>query len=578
MLRKFISYYKPHKKLFILDIGSAFLAAGIDLIFPMATRTILDDVIPKGNIRTLYILAGTLVFLFILRALLNYIVDYWGHVLGTRMQHDMRKDLFKRFQKLSFKYYDKNKTGNLMSRIVNDLFQISELAHHGPEDIFLSFILLIGSFIILVTINWKLTLIMFAFIPIMLLFGIKKRRKIGFAFKSIQKKIAEVNSQIENSISGIRVTKSFTNEKYEIEKFGKGNREFKEANEFAFKSVAELGTGISLISNILNVIVLTVGGYLVYSKAMRIGDLVAYLLYTNYFFKPIMRLIAFTQQYEAGMAGFERFIEVLNTEPEILDKEDAFELKNIRGSISVNNVTFGYNEKVPILSDISIHIQKGKTLALVGPSGGGKSTLCHLIPRFYDVDNGKIMIDGIDIKDVTQESLRRNIGLVSQDVFLFTGTIKENILYGNPAANDEEIIDAAKKAEIHEFITRLPEGYNTYIGEKGVKLSGGQKQRISIARVFLKNPSILILDEATSALDNETESKIQKSLEILSVGRTTLVIAHRLSTIQNADEIVVLTKEGIIERGKHEELIIRSGLYSKLYNSQFKEKNSSKIA
>ncbi len=570
MIKRFITYYRPHMKLFILDLVCAFSIAAIDLVFPMATELLIDDIIPNGKIRSLLIIMGTLLVLYVLRAIFNYVVNYWGHVVGVRMEYSMRKDLFSHLQTLPFSFYDNTRTGHIMSRIVNDLREIAELAHHGPEDIFLSFVMLIGSFIILIRVEWRLTLIIFSCIPIMIWFALYKSRKMYTAFRTVKKKIANVNAQLENSISGIRVAKSFTNESFEIEKFDLGNEEFKASREFAFKSMAEFFTGIHFMLNILNVIVVGVGGIFVYKGIIVIGELVAFLLYVNFFMQPIRRLTQFAQQFQAGMTGFERFVEIMNVKPDIVDKEGAVDLEDVKGMIELKDVTFSYNDKESILSNINLSIESGKTLALVGPSGGGKTTLCHLIPRFYDVDNGKIVIDGVDIKDVTLKSLRKNIGLVQQDVFLFTGTIKDNIIYGRPDASDDEIIEAAKKANIHEFITTLPNGYNTYIGEKGIRLSGGQKQRISIARVFLKNPPILILDEATSALDNETEIKIQTALNELSKGRTTLVIAHRLSTIKNADEIVVLTDKGIQEKGNHDELIKRNGLYAKLYKAQFK--------
>jgi ATP-binding cassette subfamily B protein len=570
MLKRFISYYKPHRKLFIIDMVCAFFIAALDLVFPIATNTIIDEILPSGNMRALYIISAVLFVLYILRAIFNYIVDYWGHVVGTRMEHDMRRDLFAHLQTLDISFFDNTKTGYLMSRIVNDLREISELAHHGPEDLFLSIVMLLGSFIILLTVEWRLTLIVFMFVPIMAWFAVSKRKKMMNAFREVRRKIAEVNAQLENSLSGIRVSKSFTNEEYEMEKFSEGNRLFKESRESAFKVMAEFFSGIHFLSNILNIVVVCVGGVFYSYGLVTVGDIIAFLLYVNFFLMPIRRLTQFTQQYQDGMTGFERFVEIMNIKPNIEDKENAVELKDVKGNIEIRDVTFSYNEKKSVLSNINLTIESGKTLALVGPSGGGKTTLCHLIPRFYDVDSGEILIDGMNIKDITIKSLRKNIGLVQQDVFLFTGTIKENILYGRPDATDEEIVEAAKNASIHDFIMSLPDGYDTYIGEKGVKLSGGQKQRISIARVFLKNPPILILDEATSALDNETEIIIQEALERLSKGRTTIVIAHRLSTIKNADEIVVLTDKGIEERGTHEELIKNNRLYAKLYKAQFR--------
>lgn len=570
MVKKFISYYKPHMKLFILDIVCAFLVAGADLFYPMISREIINQVIPNHQIERFYKLIVILVGLYVGKLICNYIVDYWGHVVGVRMQYDMRKELFSHLQNLPFSYFDDNKTGHIMSRIVNDLMEISELAHHGPEDIFISIVMILGSFVALCTINWKLTLIVFAFIPVMFWFAIKKRVKMSNAFKDVRKKVANVNAQLENSISGIRVAKSFTNEEYEMEKFDDGNVKFRESREFAYKSMAEFFSGIRFLIDILNIVVIFAGGIFAYKGLINIGDLVAYLLYINFFMQPIRRLTSFVEQYQSGMAGFERFIEIMSVESEIKDKEDAVELQDVKGNIVFQNVSFNYDNKKSILSNLNLEVKEGKNLAFVGPSGGGKTTLCHLIPRFYEATEGNILVDGKNIKNVTLKSLRKNIGIVQQEVFLFGGTIKENILYGNSEANDEEIIEAAKNANIHDFIMNLPEGYDTYVGERGIKLSGGQKQRISIARVFLKNPPILILDEATSALDNATELIIQKSLEKLSRGRTTIVVAHRLSTIKNADEIIVLTNKGIEEKGSHEELINKEGIYAKLYNAQFK--------
>lgn len=570
MLKRFISYYRPHIKLFILDISCAFMMAGIDLIFPQLTQRTLDQYIPNGQMQTLLIMILIMAALYTLRMVFNYIVDYWGHVVGTRMEYDMRKEIFSHLQSLSFSYFDKVRTGKIMSRIISDLRDITELAHHGPEDVFISIVTLIGAFILLIMTNVYLTLIVFSFVPIMLFYGIKKRKKMAVAFRTVRKKIANVNADLENSISGIRVAKSFTNEDFEMEKFDLGNNEFRESREFAFKAMAEMTSGITYLNNLLKVILLGVGGYFAFRGWLSVGALVAFFMYIELFFQPVRRLMMFTQQYESGMAGFERFVEVLNIHPEIQEKEDAIELENVKGEVDIDNVSFSYDQKEYVLKGCSLKIPEGKTIALVGPSGGGKTTLCHLIPRFYEINDGSIKIDGIDIRDVTLESLRKNIGIVQQDVFLFAGTIRDNIAYGRGNATDDEIIEAAKHANIHDFIMTLDEGYETYIGERGVRLSGGQKQRISIARVFLKNPPLLILDEATSSLDNETELKIQQSLEKLSKGRTSLVIAHRLSTIKNADEILVISGEGIMERGKHEELIQKDGYYSKLYHAQFK--------
>jgi ATP-binding cassette subfamily B protein len=570
MLKKFISYYKPYLKLFILDLSCAFLIASIDLIFPLITRQFINDIIPNGKLRIFYIFIIALLILAVVRAVINYIIDYWGHIVGTRMERDMRRDLFEHLQTLSFDYFDNIKTGHIMSRIVNDLREISELAHHGPEDLFISLVMLIGSFIILTTIEWRLTLIIYSFLPLLIWYATLKRKKMAGAFRSVRKRIANVNAQLENSISGIRVAKSFTNEEYEIEKFDEGNREFNNSREFAYKVMAEFFAGIFFLSNILNIITLSVGGFFVYRGYINIGDLVAYLLYINFFLQPIRKLTNFTQQFQDGMTGFERFVEIMKVKPSIVDKKDAVDLKEIKGKIEFKNVAFKYSEEKFVLSNINLDIMPGETMALVGPSGGGKTTLCQLIPRFYEVSDGEILVDGINIKDIKMKSLRENIGLVQQDIFLFTGSIKENILYGKPDAEDTEVIKAAEDANIHDFIMSLPKGYDSYIGEKGIKLSGGQKQRISLARAFLKNPAILILDEATSALDSEAEIIIQQALKKLTVGRTVLVIAHRLSTIKNANQIVVLTDQGIKEKGNHDELIAKDGLYTKLYNAQFR--------
>ncbi|HSH36753.1 ABC transporter ATP-binding protein [Schnuerera sp.] len=572
MLRKFISYYKPHKKLFFIDMFFAFLISAFDLVFPMVSRNIVNEIVPAGRIDLLVRWTIALLILFVFRYISYYIVSYWGHVLGVYIEHDMRRDLFTHLQTLPFSYYDNTKTGHIMSRLVNDLRDITELAHHGPEDLFISLVMLVGSFILLVRIEWRLTLIIFSFIPIVILFAMLKRKKMRDAFRQVRKKIANVNAQLENSISGVRVAKSFTNEAYEIEKFDDGNYQFREARKSSYKAMAEFVAGIGLMTNILNLIVISAGGYFVYRQLINLGDLLAYTLYVNFFMQPIRRLADFMQQYQDGMTGFERFMEIMNIKPDIIDKEDAVELNNVKGDIKFNNVSFSYtNGEDRVLSNLNLDIEAGKTVAIVGPSGAGKTTLCHLIPRFYDISQGEILIDGKDIRDITLKSLRKNIGLVQQDVFLFTGTIMDNISYGDPTKSEEDIIEAAKKARIHDFIMTLPNGYSTYIGEKGVKLSGGQKQRISVARLFLKDPPILILDEATSALDNETEILIQESLEELAKGRTSLIIAHRLSTIKNADEILVLTNEGIEEKGSHEELLEIDALYAKLYKSQFKE-------
>lgn len=563
MLRDFIKFYKPYKKLFIFDMIAAFIAAACDLAYPMMTRTLVNDSIPNKNTRMIWVFAITLMMLFIIKALCGFFMQYWGHVVGVRMQGDMRRKVFNHLQRLPNSYYDNNKTGDIMSRIVNDLMEISELAHHGPEDLFISCVMLIGSFFILCSINIPLTLIIFAFIPLIVIFTIYQRRKMKKCFKETKVKTGIVNATLENSISGIRVSKAFVSHDYEEEKFEEGNKMFIKARERAYKVMAEYFSGANFSIDILNYVSMIAGGIFTIKGIINLGDFFAYLLYIKIFIDPIKKLVNFMEQFQNGMTGFERYTELLNEERE-KEKENAKELINVEGRITFKNAGFSYEDN-EILKELSIDIKPGKMLALVGPSGGGKTTFCSLIPRFYDLDKGDILIDGQSIYDVTLESLRKNIGIVQQDVFLFTGTIKENIRYGNLGASDEEVYDAAKKANIHDFIMKLENGYDTFIGERGVKLSGGQKQRISIARVFLKNPSILILDEATSALDNTTEYYIKKSLDELCKGRTTIVVAHRLSTIKNADEIIVLTDKGIEERGTHEELIALNGLYKELH-------------
>ena len=568
MIRRFIQYYKPHRKLFIIDMVSAFLVALCDLFYPMITRNIINDYVPNKQLKLIITWAVILLFIYMIKAGLNYVIQYYGHVVGVRMQADMRKDIFRHLQKLPFSFFDENKTGVIMSRIINDLMDITELAHHGPEDVFVSSIMLIGSFIILSTINLPLTLIIFAFIPLLIWFSIKKRGKMSEAFKVTRVEVAEVNASLENSISGVRVAKAFANNEYEVEKFQNSNSRFQKAREHAYKTMAEFFSGTSFIIDFLNVIVLLAGGYFTYKGYIDFGDYVAYLLFVGLFLAPIKKLVQFVEQYQSGMTGFERFIELIDEEQE-QEADGSVYLEEVKGKMEFKNVGFKYDENTQIFRNINLSIEKGRTVALVGPSGGGKTTLCHLIPRFYEIDEGEILLDHVDIRKIKRESLRKNIGIVQQDVFLFTGTIGENIAYGDLDASHEEVIEAAKKANIHDFIMTLKDGYNTNIGERGVKLSGGQKQRISIARIFLKNPPILILDEATSALDNTTELLIQKSLQVLSKGRTTLIVAHRLSTIKNADEIIVLSGKGIEEKGTHQTLLEKEGMYAYLYNSQF---------
>lgn len=566
MIKEFVKYYKPYKKLFFMDLLAALLFAICNLVYPMITRDIMNEVVPNKDLRMLVIFGFTLLFIFIIKAFLNHFMQYWGHVVGVRMQADMRSEVFTHLQKLPNSYFDNHKTGVTMSRIINDLMDISELAHHGPEDLFISIVMFIGSFIILLNINIPLTIIIFAILPFVIIFAARQRKRMQNAFMETRVTTGEVNATLENSIAGMKVTKSFCNEEEELNKFNDRNNIFKSARQTAYRVMADYFSGMNLFMDLLELVALVAGGYFTYLGEINLGDFAAYILYVKMFIEPIKKLINFTEQYQNGMTGFERFMEIIEEDME-KEAKNPVELKNVRGNIEIDNVSFTYEDKKQVLKNLDLSIEAGRTVALVGPSGGGKTTLCNLIPRFYDFEEGDIRIDGKSIKNISLKSLRKNIGVVQQDVFLFTGTIKENILCAKPDASEEDIIAAAKKARIHDFIKSLPEGYDTYIGERGVKLSGGQKQRISICRVFLKNPPIIILDEATSALDNVTEREIQKSLEELSKDRTNLVVAHRLSTIKNADEIVVLSDSGIVERGTHNELINNGGVYSKLHVS-----------
>jgi ATP-binding cassette subfamily B protein len=564
MLKKFISYYKPYKKLFFLDLFVATISALCDLFYPMITREIANNSIPNREIRAIGIFAGVLLVIYLIKMLCAYFMQYWGHLVGVGMQSDMRRDIYKHLQNLPIRYFDNNQTGSIMSRIVNDLQDISELAHHGPEDLFISFFMIIGAFIMLIRINVQLTLIIFCLLPFIVFYSMFQRKRMLTVFMKTREKTGDINARLQNSISGIRVSKAFVINENERERFEKDNQKFIEAKSKSYKIMAEYTAGVGFLTDLLDYVVLIFGGLFTYWGKIGIGDFLAYLLYIKIFTQPIKRLIAFVEQFQNGMSGFKRFMELIGEEEEG-DKVNAVDMGKVEGEIDLQNVSFDHEDK-SVLKNISLKISKGKMLALVGPSGGGKTTLCNLIPRFYNIKSGDIKIDGKSIYDVKLESLRRNIGIVQQDVFLFTGTIKENILVGNSEATDEEVMIAAKKANIHDLIMEMPDGYNTYVGERGVKLSGGQKQRIAIARIFLKNPPILILDEATSALDNITERLIQNSLEELCKGRTTIVVAHRLSTIQNADEIIVLTDNGIEERGTHQELLANKGFYHKLYN------------
>lgn len=574
MFKKFISYYKPHKKMFALDMLASLLISVIGLGYPMITNKMLNEWIKNKDIRLIVIFGCILLGIYIVRLFLRYFVQYYGHVIGVKMQAQMRTDMFKKLQKLPYSFYDNHETGKIMSRLTNDLQDVSELAHHGPENLIICSVMMVGSFAYLCTIEWRLTLIIFTAVPILFVIALVLRRRMTAAFMDSRKSIAVVNAALENSVSGIRVTKAFTNSKKEVEKFEEGNVMYVDARRRSYKAMGQFHSSTSFITDLFNVVLLVAGGIFICSfDTIGYPEYATFIVSIGLFISPVMTLIGFIEQLQNGATGFSRFIEIMN-EPEEIETEDAKDLVVTKGHIEFKQVNFNYDTSKDVLKDVTLNIKPGTKLALVGPSGGGKTTICHLIPRFYNVVSGNILIDDQDVNDVKLESLRRNIGIVQQDVFLFNGTMKENILYGKEDATEEEIIDAAKKANIHDYIMTLPEGYDTQIGERGVKLSGGQKQRLSIARVFLKNPAILILDEATSALDNTTEILIQGALDELCKGRTTLVVAHRLSTIKNADEIVVIANGVIKEQGTHDQLLEVDGIYAKLYNLQFRSSDN----
>ena len=571
MLKKFAGYYKPHLKLFVLDMFCAFTVAVLNLVYPRVAGKIIE----VKDMNYVLIFSGVLLGVFALKAGLNYIITYWGHVVGVRIQGDMRAELFAHLQKLPFSYYDETKVGSIMSRLVNDLFEVSELAHHGPEDVFLSILSIIGALVMICFINPWLSLILLAILPLLLFIAVKLRLGLKHAFKISREKTSEINSAVESSVAGIRVAKAYTAEKHENEKFAAANKGLIDARSVQYKAMSNFNTAMSFAMDFLYLVAFAAGGIFYVKGLISSGDLTSYVLYVAMLITPIRTFVAIFEQIEEGMTGFKRFLEVMDIAPEKESKHPV-KVDRLKGDIVFDNVSFRYkkdgdDESSLILNDLSLKIGAGETVALVGHSGGGKTTLCNLIPRFYDIDSGKITIDGIDVRDMSLYDLRKNIGSVAQDVFIFGGTVKDNIAYGDFGATDEQIIEAAKLANIHDFIVTLDDGYDTYVGERGVKLSGGQKQRLSIARAFLKNPPILILDEATSALDNVTEMQIQQALERLSAGRTTIVVAHRLSTVKNADEIILLGEGGIEERGTHEELMASGGEYSRLYNYQFRQ-------
>lgn len=571
MLKKFISYYKPHKTLFIADMTASLLISAIGMVYPIITNLMLNTLIPEKKYNLIIVSGLGVLTLYVLRMLLRYFVQYYGHLIGTRMQAQMRRDMFRHLQKLPYSYFDKNETGQILSRITSDLFDVAELAHHGPENLIVSSITVIGSFVYLCTLNIPLTLIIFICVPFLLIISSYFRKRMREAFKERRVTTAGINAVTESSITGIRVTKAFANNEKEFEKFEKNNKLFVDACHKSYKAMGQYHSASTFITDVFNVVIIIAGGLFLYADKISFGDYSTFIVSVNLFINPVTQLIGFMEQYQNGVSGFSRFIEIMEEEPE-KENEGAVDIENVKGEISFKNVSFSYKtEDGEVLDDVSIDIKEGEKLALVGHSGGGKTTMCHLIPNFYKVDSGEITVDGININDITFMSLRKNIGIVQQDVFLFSGTIRDNIMYGRLDASEEEMIEAAKRANIHDYVMTLEKGYDTEIGERGVRLSGGQKQRLSIARVFLKNPAILILDEATSALDNTTEILIQEALDELCKGRTTIVVAHRLSTIRTADTIAVVDGGKIKEIGTHDQLIEAGGIYKDLYSLQFRQ-------
>ncbi len=564
----FLSYFKPHMKLFVIDMLCAFSVSIIDLIFPIVSRRSMQTYLPDKLFSAFFIVIAVLLTAYLLKAVFYYIITVLGHYMGVLVEADMRRDVFTHIESLSFSFFDQNRTGVLMSRVTNDLFDITELAHHGPENIIICSLTLVGSLVVMFFIRWELALVITVALPLLIIFTLAQRKRMQRASKDVRKKTAEINAAIESGISGVRTAKAFANEKEEQKKFDEANGIFKTAKREFYKAMGMFQSGMEFSTGAMQVLVIGAGGVLIMLGRMDYIDLVTFTLYVSAFLSPLRKLVMFMEQYTQGSAGFERFLEIMRTEPEIKDAKDAEELKNVRGDILFDNVSFSYSDGTEVLKNVTLKVPSGTSLAVVGPSGGGKTTLCHLLPRFYDVTGGRITVDGKDVRAITQDSLRRNIGIIQQDVFMFAGTVRENIRYGRPDATDEEVEEAAKRAEIHAEIMEMPDGYDTYIGERGVMLSGGQKQRLSIARVFLKNPPILILDEATSALDSITEQRIQQSLDKLSKGRTSIVIAHRLSTVRGADKIAVIEGEQIEEEGSHSELMEKNGAYASLVKAQ----------
>ena len=577
MLKRFLAYYKPHKVLFFFDMLAALLVALIAIVYPIITRTMLNDYIPQNNIRMVVICGALLLGVYIVRMLLNYFIQYYGHVMGVKMQAQMRSDMFNHLEKLPYSFFDNNETGKIMSRMTNDLMDISELAHHGPENLIISTISIVASFIYLCTINWWMTLIVFACVPFLVVITMILRKRMRSAFMRSRQAVAEINASLESSVSGIRVTKAFNNAKKESQKFEEGNNRFVSARSDAYKAMGQFHSATSFVTDIFNVVVLIAGGFFMAKNFIGVGDYTAFTISVSLFISPVMTLIGFMEQYQNGVTGFQRFLEIMDAQPE-QDAPGAVDIGRAEGHIEFLNVTYSYDNGTEVLKNLSLDVKQGEKFALVGPSGGGKTTICHLIPHFYDIQQGTILIDGRDISTITRASLRRNIGIVQQDIYLFNASVRDNILYGRLDATEEEVIEAAKRANIHDYIMSMENGYDTIIGERGVRLSGGQKQRLSIARVFLKNPAILILDEATSSLDNTTEILIQQALDELCKGRTTLVVAHRLSTIKNADEIAVISGGEIVEKGTHEQLMEQNGIYANLYKLQFRSSDSTDTA